>query len=126
MKKHSTNVNESDNVTLTCEANESVYWLDISDKFPLLWTITFAWDRDISFFYMTAAKFHDGKYKLHTEYNNGGKHIATLDLFNVNHRSVGRYYCIKYSAHFSDPMDLLEENSINFSSIQLFVNGEFP
>lgn len=112
------------NVTFSCEANESVYWIDILEKFPLLWTVTFAWDKDISYVYMSAAKFLDGKYKLHPEYNENGTYIAKLDLFDVDHRSVGRYYCIEHSAFISDPKDLLPKTKNN--SIQLFVDGKFP
>lgn len=94
------------NVTFTCESSEPVHWVDISEKFPLLWTITFAWDSRVAPIYMSAAKLHDGKFHLYPEYTEHGKYIAKLDLFNVDHNSVGNYYCIKNSTIISEPNDL--------------------
>lgn len=111
-------------VTLTCKANEPIYWIDITDKFPLLWTVIFAWDFNVSQVYMIAAKLHEGKFQIQYEKNStDDKHYTKLVLSNVDHRSIGRYYCAKNSTSISEVTDLLYDESL-FKSVYLYVKGE--
>lgn len=114
---------EGANVTLICKSNESVYWIDISDKFPLLWNVIFAWDYYMSRLYMSAAKLHEGKFQIHYENSTDNQHDAKLDLFNVDHRSIGRYYCVKNSSTISDVTDLNNQKSVylNVEGERLFI-----
>lgn len=114
-------MSKGDNDTFTCKANEPVYWIDVWDTFPLLWTVIFAFDNSVSEIYLNAAKFYEGKFRIHPEYFESGTHIAKLDISNVSHSSVGRYYCIKSIANISKPEDL-----INFKYVDLNVEGKTP
>ncbi|XP_055303679.1 macrophage colony-stimulating factor 1 receptor 1-like [Sitodiplosis mosellana] len=105
------------NVTFTCSSKQPVYWIDIWAKFPLLWTITFAWDSKEAKVYMNAAKFLERKFEIISN-ETDGLYNETLHLLNVDHKSVGQYYCINNSTVISEPKDLHGQHSY----VHLYVN----
>lgn len=111
-----------DNVTFTCESNQPIHWVDVYAEFPLLWTTIFAWDPDART-YLEAAKLIEGKFQTHHNQSDN-LYIDTLDLYNVDHRSVGQYYCITNSTTLTEPKYLLKRIRTSLEKVYLYVKGE--
>lgn len=119
-------VDKHRNLTIRCEADEPIHWIDTWSLFPLLWAAPFAWNFQESSMYMNSAKFNEGTFRL--SYMNNSKHKhpfkSDLDLIDIDHKFVGFYFCGKNSSSFLKYSALHEDGIFStVSNIYLNVKG---
>lgn len=114
----------NDNVNFTCNDTEPIRWLNPSTDFPLLWTSAFAYDSiPTTQIFLEYPELIDGKYEITNDYNKITKqYTTTLELYNVDHESVGFYKCLKNSTKDLE-WDIFNQIGI---STHLFVRNAYP
>lgn len=115
------------NLTIRCEADEPIHWIDAWSLFPTLWAAPFAWNFQESSMYLNSAKFNEGTFRM--SYLNNSKHKhpfkSDLNLIDIDHRFVGFYFCVKNSSSFSKLSALHEYSDFStVSNIYLNVKGK--